>query len=360
MLLRLAGVRAGTGLTLPAPVHVCDRGAGTLAIVQSTLLLKLRESNPGWAWVVLLRLTSPQGDSVQFRCSPQGGFASGEAGSLENFYTVIIPRGRHLNPPRDGDALCSSGTGHQSDPVRLLGPSSAGTAHWRGQQTVNLWVTVVVRIHLPAQHNSIWLGPVAQLAGGNALRTRTVSVRITPGLQLIVMSRKPRYSDDELITAVAECTSIAEVMRRLGIRPAGGSHYNISCRVRKMGLSTSHFRRSTGGRHMTKRRLKPEEILVLRERRGHVELIRRAMIEIGIPHKCAECGLGAEWMGRVLILEVDHINGNSFDDRPHNVRFLCPNCHSQQEHSNKPHKYRVQVAEAADAIGLNPIESDLV
>ena len=36
------------------------------------------------------------------------------------------------------------------------------------------------------------------------------------------------------------------------------------------------------------------------------------------------------WNGKELKLELDHINGVSGDNRPENLRFLCPNCHSQQ------------------------------
>jgi Zn finger protein HypA/HybF involved in hydrogenase expression len=50
-----------------------------------------------------------------------------------------------------------------------------------------------------------------------------------------------------------------------------------------------------------------------------------------LPYKCAICGLGPEWNGNILTLQVDHINGDNKDHRIENLRFLCPNCHSQTE-----------------------------
>ena len=36
-------------------------------------------------------------------------------------------------------------------------------------------------------------------------------------------------------------------------------------------------------------------------------------------------------MGRPLTLAVDHVDGDFSNNEPDNVRFLCPNCHSQTE-----------------------------
>ena len=36
-----------------------------------------------------------------------------------------------------------------------------------------------------------------------------------------------------------------------------------------------------------------------------------------------------KWLGKDLVLQVDHIDGNPDNNFPDNLRLLCPNCHSQ-------------------------------
>ena len=45
-------------------------------------------------------------------------------------------------------------------------------------------------------------------------------------------------------------------------------------------------------------------------------------------YKCSCCGI-IEWNNNPISLEIDHIDGNPYNDNPNNLRFICPNCHSQ-------------------------------
>lgn len=48
-------------------------------------------------------------------------------------------------------------------------------------------------------------------------------------------------------------------------------------------------------------------------------------------NKCEICDLIPEWMGKPLVLQLDHIDGNSDNNFPSNLRLICPNCHSQTD-----------------------------
>jgi 5-methylcytosine-specific restriction endonuclease McrA len=147
------------------------------------------------------------------------------------------------------------------------------------------------------------------------------------------MARTSKYTREVLAEAVAASASIAGVLRHLGVPLSGGMHAHISRRIKFFDLDTRHF---TGQGHnrglLSRDRQTAEQILVVRmpgSGRAKPRMLRRALIESGVPYQCAACGVGGTWNGMPLILHVDHIDGNYLDCQPSNVRFLCPNCHSQ-------------------------------
>ena len=55
--------------------------------------------------------------------------------------------------------------------------------------------------------------------------------------------------------------------------------------------------------------------------------IRRYVLE-KYNNTCCECGIDS-WRGKLLTLEVEHIDGDSLNNNEENLILLCPNCHSQ-------------------------------
>ena len=141
------------------------------------------------------------------------------------------------------------------------------------------------------------------------------------------MPRRIRYTETELRKVVAASRSVSEVLRGLGLRPAGGNHATIKKYVRRWGIDTSHFDPDAIRREVLSRPPRPlAELLVEHStyNRGH---LKRRLLAEGIKQpRCELCGQGESWRGRPLALVLDHINGIPDDNRLENLRIACPNC----------------------------------
>lgn len=143
-----------------------------------------------------------------------------------------------------------------------------------------------------------------------------------------------KYSKELLSPIVENSISVAEVIRKLGLQQSGGNHSNITRRIKLYEIDISHFlgsKKVNLGRPSTKK-LSPDQILVndrFHGRRDGIAILRRAVLESGVAHKCAVCGLIPYWNGKYLQLQIDHINGVGTDNRIENLRFICGNCHLQ-------------------------------
>ena len=145
-----------------------------------------------------------------------------------------------------------------------------------------------------------------------------------------------KYTKELLEPIVAESISLAEVLRKLGLRQAGGTQYHISNVIKKHRLDTTHFlgkRANSGSRYKGPKARTSDEVLCCRNDglREKTKYLMRAMLDIGIEYICKECKIGSQWNGKKLVLEIDHVNGDWQNNKVENLRFLCPNCHSQTD-----------------------------
>ncbi|MGW2279488.1 HNH endonuclease [Streptomyces sp. NPDC001770] len=169
-----------------------------------------------------------------------------------------------------------------------------------------------------------WCGSTPTPGSRRYLRARMVEARID--ISHFVDTRV-RHTEETLRESVACSRSVAEVVRRLGINPVGGNHAHISRRITALRIDTSHFsnatrRRPKGAARSTLTLGSPSDGRVPGAR------LRRELLRTGIAESCAVCGTGIEWNGKPLRLEVDHRSGEWWDNRPENLRLICPNCHA--------------------------------
>jgi 5-methylcytosine-specific restriction endonuclease McrA len=140
------------------------------------------------------------------------------------------------------------------------------------------------------------------------------------------------WTDEELARAVATSTSLTDVIRVLGLRPAGGNHRSVRAHVARLGPSTEHFthERRTRGIRAWRALTRHSAETALRNGSGvDSAVVRRLARRLLAPYACAICGNPGVHNGLPLTLHLDHVNGVHDDNRLENLRWLCPNCHSQ-------------------------------
>lgn len=140
-----------------------------------------------------------------------------------------------------------------------------------------------------------------------------------------------KLSDEQFVELLKKSSTISEVLFKLGYTVKGNSwgYSQVKRRMDDLNLDYSIFKGKSAVIKTNKlNNVKKEDIL--KENCNHQRtVLRRYIIKNNlIPYKCAICGC-TEWQGKTLSLELDHINGVNNDNRLENLRFLCPNCHSQ-------------------------------
>jgi 5-methylcytosine-specific restriction endonuclease McrA len=124
---------------------------------------------------------------------------------------------------------------------------------------------------------------------------------------------------DSFIKVCNEELTMAKAAAKLNL------HFNT---FKRYALEYNCYSPNQSGKGIKKNILK--RISNLEDYSSRASIRKTILKENLIEYKCSECNV-IEWNGKTLSLHLDHINGVNNDNRLENLRFLCPNCHSQTE-----------------------------
>jgi hypothetical protein len=135
------------------------------------------------------------------------------------------------------------------------------------------------------------------------------------------------FTEHQLRETIAASHCWAEALRRLGMRAAGGNFRTIQKYARDWSISTDHFDPNAARGRATRARARPiGELLVAGSTYSRGSLKRRLYAHGLKTPVCELCGQDENWHGRHMALILDHVNGDSSDNRLENLRIVCPNC----------------------------------
>ena len=173
---------------------------------------------------------------------------------------------------------------------------------------------------------------------------------------------KMKYHKENLVDIISTSKNMSEVLVKLDLRCAGGNYQTIKKYIELYNIDITHFetdaeRYSRLINYNTNNKIPIENILIVNSTYNRANLKLRLVSENLLEYKCVECGNIGEWNGKPISLQLDHINGIHDDNRLENLRFLCPNCHSQTEtYAGKKNKVNVKIEKHN---GLSSLQKEL-
>lgn len=125
-------------------------------------------------------------------------------------------------------------------------------------------------------------------------------------------------SIEELRHRLAAAHKYKEFFQGLNITSSCG--FYLKClrkRIAEENIDISHFTRGT--KHGFSSGIKSRRCL------------DKMLYLLNRPVRCEWCGIEDMWNNKPIRIQLDHIDGNKQNNLSENLRYLCPNCHSQTD-----------------------------
>lgn len=167
-----------------------------------------------------------------------------------------------------------------------------------------------------------------------------------------------KYTKEIIEAAVKQSASWKEVCILLGMqRPVSGVQNHIHSRANLFEIDYSHFPGHAHGKG--KKALNRMSAIDYAKNSPYVQshTLRLKLIEDGIkPEYCEICGI-SEWLDKKAPLELDHIDGNHFNNEISNLQILCANCHALKTKAGLNKKPRSKATRLCEVCGTQKSKS---
>jgi len=158
-------------------------------------------------------------------------------------------------------------------------------------------------------------------------------------LNIFVRNRRSpiwKISKKELSEIVSLCDTFSCILSKFNLLNKGGNVKTLKTRLLEDKINYSHIPEGRGSNKNrpkgAKTPLDLKKVLVKNSSYNNRTILKKRLVkEKLLDYKCDECGLTNTWNKKLITLQLDHKNGIHNDNRIENLRFLCPNCHSQTD-----------------------------
>lgn len=128
---------------------------------------------------------------------------------------------------------------------------------------------------------------------------------------------------EEILTWIRENKPKCDMCKEINCKPDTLNSYLIKMDIVYKGFSQKG--RNTGIGY------KPAMYYIENNKNITSHKLKIKLIRDGVKeHKCEVCNT-SKWMDKEIPLELDHIDGDHYNNKLVNLRIICPNCHAQTD-----------------------------
>lgn len=140
------------------------------------------------------------------------------------------------------------------------------------------------------------------------------------------------WKDENNLRDIAnKSTSMTEMLSFLGLNTNSGNYQTLKKYCLLYSIEIPKYDRKSRASSDSLKNVTPLEVVF--SNRGikvSGQILRYKLVKYkNRKDECEICSQLPIWNGIKLVLEVDHVDGNIFNNNVDNLRILCPNCHSQ-------------------------------